>query len=945
MRFSLLGPVRAWRDTAELALGPRQQRAVLAVLLLNNRSQVSVDQLVDALWGGRPPASAPALVRTYITGLRKVLPSSDCPIRTRSGSYGLSVPLQSVDVERVRRLISLTHEARDPADRIAAAARLREESGLWSAGPLGDLGNSFAPALRGTLEELRLLAVEECAFADVESGRHASAAAELVGLVRAHPLRERLHELLMLALYRSGRQAEALATYDQVRLLLREELGVDPGPGLRTLHLQILQAEPGLSLPEVEPDRHSVSSRVREAVSGEEPAGEAGSPPRPAQLPQDLTLFVARTRELAYLDALVPGPGAPADAVTVVTIDGSPGTGKSTLAVHWAHRVAHHFPDGQLYIDLKGFSGTRPVRPAQIQQNFLHALGVRPESMPPAGDPRTGLYRSVMSDKRLLLILDNAQDAEQVRTLLPAAPGCRVVVTSRNRLPALVAGAGAHPLTLDLFDPDDARESLTRRIGLARSGAEPRAVAEITALCARLPLALAVVAARAQAHPHFPLAGIAAELRGTHGSLDAFTGDGSVDVRAVFSWSYHQLSAPAREMFRMFSLHHAPDISTAAAASLTASSPRQGRALTGELSRAQMISEPHPGRFTLHDLLRAYALELSEDEDSEAERAAALGRLFDHYQHSAYSAHLRLRPHNPPPPPPAPRAGVLPENLRDLDAARAWFDAERLVLAATVEHAADAGAAGSAWRLALSLGLHHQRSGRYFDWATTMRLALEAAERSGDRTGQAHMHRSLAGARHYLGDSDQALVHLREARDLFTELGCGRERAYVHSNVATVLADQGHHRQAEEQHRHALELYRKEHHRAGEANALEGIGACRTALGQHAQAIELVQEALDLFQVLNDRNGQAVCWSSLGDAHSALGRHQEADGFYRRALSIDIELGNRANQGEVLLRMGTVQLETDKPDGARRCWLEALAIMEELKHPKAALVRQKLAAL
>jgi DNA-binding SARP family transcriptional activator len=623
----VLGPVRAWRDGVEVTLGPPQQRAVLAVLLLNNGSLVSVDRLVDAVWGSRPPESAAAVMRTYITGLRRILGTTDGPIRTKNSSYGLSVPAQSVDVERIRQLISRTHEARDPDERTAAAARLREEPDLWNGTPLADLETPFAQEQRGYLDELRLLGVEESASVDVESGNHARAAAELAGLVTAYPLRERLRELLMLALYKSGRQAEALATYDNVRTLLSEELGMDPGPGLRALHQQILQSDPALSPEEDRPGGRATRFQNQDAVPDKALTEDTGPPRIPAQLPQDLALFVARTRELAYLDTVVPGPDTVADTVTVITIDGSPGTGKSTLAVRWAHRVAHHFPDGQLYVDLKGFSGTGAAGPAEVQQNFLHALGVRPDSVPPAGDPRTGLYRSVMADKRLLLVLDNARDVNQVRTLLPAAPGCRVVITSRKRLPGLVAGEGAHPLTLDLFDPAEAREVLTRRIGPARTRAEPQAVDEIADLCARLPLALAVMAARAQAHPHFSLASIAAELQSTRGSLDVFTGDDSVDVRAAFSWSYHQLSTAAQKMFRLLSLHYALDISIAAAASLTAVPLRQARALTVELSRAHMISEPHPGHFTLHDLLRAYALELSEEEDSETERAAALDRL------------------------------------------------------------------------------------------------------------------------------------------------------------------------------------------------------------------------------------------------------------------------------------------------------------------------------
>ncbi|MEU3982787.1 BTAD domain-containing putative transcriptional regulator [Streptomyces sp. NPDC026672] len=616
VRFSLLGPVRAWRGETEIALGSPQQQTVLAVLLLNNGAQVSTDHLVRAVWGEHPPVSGASVVRTYITRLRQILGSEKSLICTRSGGYSLAVSSESLDVERFRHLTVRARAAKSQGAMDDAAALLREALRIWSGTPLAGQKTPFAQVQRNVLDEWKALAAEECLAIDIEQGRHAQASVELFSLLETHPLRERLSELLMLALYRSGRQTEALDIYRRTRSVLRQELGVEPGPALRTMHQRILEADPWLvgsdGRHKEGPDDRAPAARPADARSHAVVPPPAPLPVPPAQLPRDPVAFVGREPELAHLNALVSEADDPSGAVTVTAISGTAGSGKTALAVHWAHRVAHLFPDGQLYVDLKGFSNAPALSPTTTQQAFLHALGIHPVRPPESPDEWTGLYRSALARRRVLIILDNARDAEQVRTLLPAATGCRTVITSRPSLSTLVAAEGVTPLRLCSLDTAAALEVMTRRLGIERASAEPEALEEIVDLCGRLPLALAIVATRAQVHPEFPLKAIAGELRCAHGSLDAFADEGDTDLRAALSWSYRQLSAPAAHLFCLLSAHQGPDISVDVAAGLIGDSPRRAHALFVELSRTQMICERTPGRYVLHGLLRAYSLELFE---------------------------------------------------------------------------------------------------------------------------------------------------------------------------------------------------------------------------------------------------------------------------------------------------------------------------------------------
>ncbi|HEU4423406.1 MAG TPA: BTAD domain-containing putative transcriptional regulator, partial [Pilimelia sp.] len=568
--------------------GRSRQERTLAALLLDANQIVPVGRLVDAVWDDEPPRTARKLIQNSVSALRQQLAGS-AEVVSSSAGYLLRVPDGQLDLTIFEEATARARRSAAAGDAASAVEDLRTALALWRGPALAGLTGRVIEARAASLDEARIAAIEECLTQELTLGRHHEVAGELSAAVTDHPLRERLVGLLMLALHRSGRRAEALMAFQQLRARLAEELGLDPGAELCRLHEAVLRADPTLD-------------PVPPAALGAPTAA-----PVPAQLPADVPDFTGRDDHLKQLDKLATDPGT-VTTVVVTAISGTAGVGKTALAVHWAHRVSDRFGDGQLYVNLRGFDPSGSVMdPAEAIRGFLQALAVPPESIPGSLAAQVGLYRSLLAGRRMLIMLDNARDAEQVRPLLPGTPGCLVVVTSRAQLPGLVT-AGAHPLTLDLLAPAEARDLLTRRLGADRLAADPDAVDEIITRCARLPLALTVVAARAAYSPSFRLATIAAELRHTRGGLDAFdSGDTATDVRAVFSWSYRALSPDAARLFRLLGIHPGPDISTPAAASLAGIPPDQARPLLAELARAHLITEHRPGRYAFHDLMRAYA--------------------------------------------------------------------------------------------------------------------------------------------------------------------------------------------------------------------------------------------------------------------------------------------------------------------------------------------------
>ncbi|XES00055.1 tetratricopeptide repeat protein [Streptomyces sp. S1D4-11] len=664
----------------------------------------------------------------------------------------------------------------------------------------------------------------------------------------------------------------------------------------------------------------------------------------PAQLPLDLPTFTGRRAELDEVLAPLSSEGRSAETVVISAIGGMAGVGKTTLAVHWAHRVTDRYPDGQLYVNLRGFDPSGAVmRPDEAIRGFLDTLGVPPERVPHGLDAQAALYRSMLAGRRFLVLLDNARDSDHVRPLLPGTPGCLTIVTSRNQLSGLVAAHGAHSLTLRPLDTDEARELLIRRLGAERVAAEQEAVAEIIALCAGLPLALACVAARAATHPHFSLSAIAAELREAHGSLDAFIeADASADVGAVFSWSSRALSPAAARLFRLLGLHPGPDFTAPAAAALAGLAVREARLLLTELSRVHLINEHAPGRYAFHDLLRAYAAELAHTQHSEAECRAAVDRLFEHYLYSAHAAGLLIAPYvDTMPLPPLPE-GARPEPLADDESALTWLAAEYAVLLAVIDAATSSGSDRLVCLLVSSLERFFDRQGHWHDWVVAQRTALDAALRLSDPVVEAHGLLGLARVEGRLGLRDEAGAHLDRALERFTELGDDVGRAYVHLSLGWEAEQHGDLPGALRHDQLALDLFRATGRQAAQATALNAVGWDHATLGDHQQALSHCLEALTIQRDLGDHIGQAATWDSIAYAHHNLGDHPQALTSYRNALAIFRDLGVPSEEAGTLVRIGDTHRTTGDHEAARAAWRSALTLFTELAHPDAERVRARL---
>jgi DNA-binding SARP family transcriptional activator len=930
VRFAVLGPVRAWRGEAELALGQPKQRAVLAALLVREGAQVTLEQLIDGVWGEQAPASAAKVIRSYIYQLRLVLGRDGTGhIRSADGGYVLE-PGPRLDLARFADLVARARRARKDGDPAAAAARFAEGLGLWAGTALAGIPGPGAAAQRTRLSELRLSVQEEHLAAVVDLGSYDQAAAELSALVAGHPLRERLRELQMHALYGAGRQAEALVAFRQAARLLRDELGIDPGPGLRSMHQRILGTDPALLSP---------------APAPLPPTTARPPTPVPAQLPADITHFTGRAGQLDALTALAQNAGG---AVVITAIGGTAGIGKTALAVHWAHQAATSFPDGQLYVDLRGFDPTgTPVQAEAAIRGFLHALGVPPARIPADPDAQAGLYRSLLAGQRMLVVLDNARDPAQVRPLLPGSAGSVALVTSRSQLTGLAAADGAHNLILDLLTAQEARDLLAHRLGADRVTAEPDAAEELAVLCARLPLALNITAARAAARPAFPLAVFAAQLRQARGRLAALdAGDATADVRAVFSWSYRALSPAAARTFRLLGIHPGPDATAPATASLTAVSREQASAALDELAAAHLLTEHAPGRYAFHDLLRAYAADQARTHDTGEEQHQALRRVLDHYLNTAYAADRLLHPVRMDMLTLAPlRPGTAPEELADDQQAWQWMEAEHPVLLAAIAQAAAHGFDLHACQLLWTLLTYLDRRGKWHDSLAVQTVSLAAAQRLGNLAEQPLAHRALGIFCGRLGSYADADTHLHRALELYRQLGDHAGQGATHFLLATTRELQGRYREALGHAQQALELYRAAGHQVGQARALNAVGWCSSLLGDHQQALDPCQQALALYRDLGDQTGEAGTLDSLGHAHQHLGCHRQAIECYHQALDLFRTIRHRYKEAVTLTRLGDTHHAAGGNDAARDAWEQAQALFEDLQHPDAEQVHHKLKTL
>jgi DNA-binding SARP family transcriptional activator/tetratricopeptide (TPR) repeat protein len=958
MEFRVLGPVEVWLDGRIVDVGHARQRAVLAVLLLAAGRAVPAEVLIDRVWGEDPPRSVRNVLYGYIARLKSLIassqdagsrdtrgPEASVSLSRQPGGYLVRAGSDQVDVARFRRLVA---EAAAAGDDERAAAALTEAVGLWRGPALAGLDSPWLNAMRATLELERSSAAADLSEIRLRRGEHAVLAGELAAQTAAAPGDERLIGQLMLALYRCGRQAEALRWFEQTRHYLAEEFGADPSPPLAALHQQILRADPALAAPAA-------------PGAAPRPAVRAGAP-RPRELPADVPGFTGRTAELAELDRLLGPPAAAASpasaagpasgagsgraaAAVISAVSGTAGVGKTALAVHWAHRAAERFPDGQLYVNLRGYDPDRPMTAADALAGFLRALGVPGRDIPPGEDQRAARYRSLLAGQQMLIVLDNASSAEQVRPVLPGSSSCAVLVTSRDALAGLVARDGAARLDLGLLPLADAVALLGELIG-GPARAEPGAAAELARQCARLPLALRVAAELAAARPQVPLSDLVADLAVQQRRLDLLDADDDprTAVRAVFSWSYQQLTPDAARMFRLLGIHPGPDITGPAAASLAAIAEADARRLLEGLARAHLIAEHVPGRYAFHDLLRAYAVEQARHTDSDTERHEAAGRVLDYYLHTATGAALLLNPSKQPVDLAPPRPGAAAGQPADYSQAMVWFEEEHQVLLAAVTLAAGSGFDTHAWQLPWAMAAFLEPRGHWQEWAATQRIALAAATRLGDAAAQALSGGMLAMACRDLGDHDQALGYYASSLTLYQRLGDRFGEARIQQGLGGLAERQGRYADAVGHAEQALHVYQVIGDKARQAQALNNLGWYHALLGDYQQARAFCRQALTLSTEAGHRWTQAHAWDSLGYAEHHLGNLAEAAACYRRALILYREADDRFLEADTLTHIADTCHAAGELAQANEAWQQALTILEDLQHPQADQVRAKLAS-
>ncbi|MFD5629129.1 BTAD domain-containing putative transcriptional regulator [Streptomyces sp. NPDC127072] len=947
IRLRLLGPVELVVGERTVEIGPPQRRAVLAALAVDAGRPVAADRLIQRVWGVNPPEGARRALHAHIARLRRLCEQTakdgaDAQLRLvrRSGGYLLETLADQVDLLRFRRLADRARETERTDDE--RAALLREALGLWRGEPLADVGGQWAERVREACRRQHVDATVGWAAAESRAGDPRAVIGPLTDLLDEFPLVEPLAEALIRALHTAGRGAEALDRFATVRRSLAEELGADPGPGLRDAHRTILRGAPPTPTRRPAPQHRPEPAPTSPALTVPVPTTPSPAPPlpatapwpgtAPAQLPMGVRVFTGRGEELAQLDTILASTALQPSAVVISALSGTAGVGKTTLAVHWARHAQQSFPDGQLYVNLRGFGSDRSVmHPAEAVRGFLDAFGVPPARIPAGLQAQAGLYRSLLAGRRVLVVLDNARDAEQVRPLLPGAPGCLALVTSRRLLTSLAVAEGAHLLTVGLLSSHQAQDLLTGRLGAYRVNAERAAVAEIVGRCAGLPLALAIVGARGAGRPRLPLAALAEELRRADNRLNALDGgETTSQVRTVFSWSYDALSPEAARLFRLLGLHPGPDAALPAIAALAGTPITRTAALLTELVDGHLLTEDTPGRYAFHDLLRVYAAELVASLDNDLDRRTALHRLLDHYLHTAHTADVLLTPQpNPVPLPPA-QPGAAPEVLADHEQAQAWFTAEHAVLVAALEQASASGFDGHSWRLAAALTTFLDRHGYARVLAAVQTTALKAACRQGDRTGQAGAHRGLGLAQDRLARTDDARGHYLLALELFGELGNDAGQARTHQHLARMSAVQGHSQQALDHAGHSLKHYRAAADRAGQSAALNHIGWLHAQLGDHHEALAHCRQALELAQETGDLNGQAHTWDSLGYIQHHLGGRAQAVDCYRQAIDLFHRTGARQSEAAALLCLGEIHQADNHLDAAHTAWTRALTITDEL---------------
>jgi DNA-binding SARP family transcriptional activator len=916
----VLGEVTADVEGRAVDLGAPRQRCVLAALAVDAGRSVPVDRLVERVWGADAAPRARATLHSYVSRLRRVLAAADgtgVVIVRRSGGYALACDGAGpvVDLQRFRELCALAR-----GDDGRAVRSLTEALALWRGEALTGVRGQWAEAERFRLGQERLAAEHDLTDAGLRAGQGGELVAALSARSAQHPLDERVAGQYLLALHRAGRSGDALEHYQRVRARMVEELGTEPGVALRQLHQQVLSADPALT------PRSATAAAARVV---------------PRQLPAAPAPFVGRHDELDRLDAAL-GTSA---TVVISAIAGAGGIGKTWLALHWAHGHADRFPDGQLFVDLRGFSPDgEPMPPAVAVRGFLDTLGVEPGRVPVDAHAQAALFRSLVAGKRMLLVLDNAVDTAQVTPLLPGGGSCTVLVTSRNRLPGLVTGHDAAHLPLHTLDLPEACALLARRIGAGRAEAERDAVEDLARLCGGFPLALSIVAGRTRTDPGSSLPAIAVELRDS--GLDALDdSDPVASLPAVLSWSRRALSEEQAAVFALLATAPGPDVDLLAAASLTGLSPARTRTVLRALEQASLLDRDEAGRHRMHDLIRRYAID-SADDLPEQVREEALRRVLDFYTHTAHAADRLLSPHRHPVDPDAPAPGTQPRALTDDAAAMAWFDVEHANLLAAQQTAAARARHRTAWHLAWALSTFHTRRGHRRDRLAVWLTALRSAALQGDGTAVSLAHGHLGRAHADLGHHDQAAEHLQHALAAAEQHQDHVQQAHVHHDLARAMEQRGEDEQALEHATRALALYRTVDRPAWQADALNQVGWYAARLGRHDTARAHCHAALVLHRQHHNPGGEAATLDSLGYIDHHNGHHQRAVEHYQRALALHRDLDDTYQEADALEAIGHPHAALGEHERARSAWSRAVELYRQQGRAEdARRVRERLDAL
>ncbi len=949
VRFRLLGPleIRAGEDWR--GIGAPKWRSLLATLLIHPGQIVSADTLISEVWGDAPPARAANLISIYVLRLRRLMEDEDSRLLvTRAPGYQLLLTSSDTDALVFEAMVRDGRRAFATGDPQGAARQLTEALALWHGRPLADVPPTpLVEAEAERLNELHLGAIELRITAELACGGHAQAVAEIRRLLADHPLREGLWLLLMQALDGAGRHAEALEVYGRARDAISEQLGVDPGAELRQFHAELLAKDSAPPAGTISAGMVAARPRKQEEA---EPAGSVPGPPRaaggpgrgarsggpsPEQLPADVADFTGRDEQVKRLCDLLTGagPGASSDpgAVRIAVVAGAGGLGKTSLAVHAAHRVRRKFPDGQLYVDLLGAT-PNPLPVGDVLARFLRDLGVDGRDIPVDEAERAARYRTTLARRRMLVVLDNARDAAQVRPLLPGTASSAVLVTTRSRMPDL---ASTKLVDLNVLDDDEALKLFVKVVGEDRAAAEPEATAELLLACAGLPLAIRICAARLATRSGWSIQAMAERLRDVHRRLDEMR-VGDLAVRASFQVSFASLPAsedaksidPAHA-FRLLGLWQGSTISSAAAAALFGTQEFLAADALETLVDAHLLESTAPDRYKFHDLLRVYSSERAAADLRAPDREAAVSRLLTWYMRTADAAATAVLPHRYNMPL-DPEEGDQPSlGFSAAEDALAWYDSERANLVAATGQASATGLHEMAWRLPAPLFPVFNSRDNWADLISTHLIALESARRVGNRQGEAWVLNNLGLALGFTGNTE-GIGYIEQALAIRREVGDRMGEAQAANNLADAYQRLGRADDALGLLRRALDLNRDVGNRYGEGVALTNLGAALLDVDRAAEAIDPLQQARRTFAEIENPDGAGYALYCLGRCYLSLGRDADALDCLRQALTSHRTAGNWHRQAVTLRLLGRAQARSDLVAEARESWTRAAALFDEL---------------